>query len=164
MIYNSSICNCLDIHWFVIPRFIYKPSVRSYLRDEHLEGKTWLYYPFCCCPQYRHNRRHQDTDMALLRLLLPVSSLLLILSLRLVKFPHRYIYIWNPVYFFKLILIIFQRSQRPKPFGVPDLFFQPLDNSNWTMLDLRWDSNSFQRISVIISRGLFSFQKDFTFK
>ena len=65
--------------------------MRSYLRDEHLEGKTWLYYPFCCCPQYRHNRRHQDTDMALLRLLLPVSSLLLILSLRLVKFPHRYI-------------------------------------------------------------------------
>ena len=41
---------------------------------------------------------------------------------------------------FILILIIFQRSQRPKPFGVPDLFFQPLDNSNWTMLDLRWGS------------------------
>ena len=45
---------------------------------------------------------------------------------------------------FILILIIFQRSQRPKPFGVPDLFFQPLDNSNWTMLDLRWGSLKIQ--------------------
>ena len=53
---------------------------------------------------------------------------------------------------FILILIIFQRSQRPKPFGVPDLFFQPLDNSNWTMLDLRWDS--------LIIRGHFVFCTD----
>ena len=54
---------------------------------------------------------------------------------------HTGIYIWNPIYMcFILIMIIFQRSQRPKPFGVPDLFFQPLDNSNWTMLDLRWGS------------------------
>ena len=75
-------------------------AVRSYLRDKHLEGKTWLYYAFCCCPQYQHNRRHPDTDMAFLRLLLPVSSILLILSLRLVKFPHRYIHIWNPIYVF----------------------------------------------------------------
>ena len=118
--------------------------VRSYLRNEHLEGKIWLYYPFCCCPPYRHNRRHQDTDMALLRLLLPVSSILIFLSLRLVKFPHRYLCIWNHIYIFYLIMITFQRSQQPKPFGVPDLFFQPLDNSNWTMLDLRWGSLIFQ--------------------
>ena len=52
---------------------------------------------------------------------------------------HTGIYTFETPYMtFILILIIFQRSQRPKPLGVPDLFFQPLDNSNWTMLDLRW--------------------------
>ena len=64
-------------------------------RTSSLEGKTWLYYAFCCCLQYQHNRRHPNTDMTILRLLLPICSLLLILSLRLVKFPHRYVYIWN---------------------------------------------------------------------
>ena len=54
---------------------------------------------------------------------------------------HTGIYTFETPYMsFILILIIFQRSQQPKPFGVPDLFFQPLDNSNWTMLDLRWGS------------------------
>ena len=31
-----------------------------------------------------------------------------------------------------------RRPPRPKPLVVCDLFFQPLDNSNWTMRDLRW--------------------------
>ena len=65
---------------------------------------------------------------------------------------------------FILILIIFQRSQRPKPFGVPDLFFQPLDNSNWTMLDLRWDSLMIQGHAVFsLIQELFA-QKDRTLK
>ena len=58
---------------------------------------------------------------------------------------HTGIYTFETPYMsFILILIIFQRSQQPKPFGVPDLFFQPLDNSNWTMLDIRWDSLKIQ--------------------
>ena len=61
-------------------------------------------------------------------------------------------------------MITFQRSQQPKPFGVPDLFFQPLDNSNWTMLDLRWDSLMIQGYVVFsLIQELFA-QKDRTLK
>jgi len=52
----------------------------------------------------------------MLRLLLS-SCLLLFLSLRLVNFP--------------------KRSPLPSPDGGPDIFYQPLDKSKWTMMDIR---------------------------
>ena len=88
--------------------------------------------------------------MILLRLL-PPSCLLLILYLRLVEFPLR----WKLPFFsifFKTSRSVsedtaidiyndngFSRSPTPIPDGGPDLFYQPLDKSQWTMLDIRWD-------------------------
>jgi len=60
----------------------------------------------------------------ILRLVLS-SCLLLLLSLRLVDFP--------------------KRSPSPSLDGGPDLFYQPLDKSKWTMLDIRKAALSYKR-------------------
>ena len=126
-------------------------AVRSYLRNEHLEGKHDFIMPSAVVLNISIIAATQTQTWPSCAFYCP-SSLSLSSYLSAWSNSHTGIYTFEiPYIFLRLILIIFQRSQRPKPFRVPDLFFQPLDNSNWTMLDLRWDSLMIQGYALFFT-------------